>query len=328
METFGWKSFRKLTKCYFLNIERKKFGWLSRKKSAGLSSCFLILHRNILQKKFLKSFCTFADFSRINCGNWAGKIRPACQNCILRIYRNIFWKKNCFWKTNEIFYHFQTLSRSFRPLSIFLAVCWNCILRVHRNTLGKKMSLETNTFPFFWDKNWFFFKTLWGKNSAGLSKMKFAGPKKNFASFFWKFILPIFFGHWPKVLRGFLRKISASLSKLDSLFQRKLSEKIFFSAKFTICFFLENRAENFRLTVGKISGGFEAAFYLSRGTFRKKSLEKFLEPLSTFFSIITGNCAGNVWWACQNCLLRIYWNNLKRKTVLENNLNFSSFLDS
>ena len=34
--------------------------------------------------------------------------------------------------------------------------------------------------------------------------------------------------------------------------------------------FFENRAENFRLTVGKYSGVFEAAFYLSKGNFRKK----------------------------------------------------------
>ena len=159
--------------------------------------------------------------------------------------------------------------------------------------------------------------------------MKFAGPRKNFCdNFFWKVILPIFFGHWPKVSRGFLMKISASLSKLDSLFQRKLSEKSFFLCKVYNLLFFENRAEKFRLTVGKYSGGFEAAFYLSRETFRKKSLEKILQRLSTFFSIITGNCAANVWWACQNCNLRIYWNNLKRKTVLENNLSFWSFLDS
>ena len=119
METFGWKSFRKLTKCYFLNIERKKFGWLSRKKSAGLSSCFLILHRNILQKKFLKSFCTFADFSRINCGNWAGKIRPACQNCILRIYRNIFWKKTVFGKQMKFFIIFRHWAEVFGPCLFF-----------------------------------------------------------------------------------------------------------------------------------------------------------------------------------------------------------------
>ena len=186
METFGWKSFRKLTKCYFLNIERKKFGWLSRKKSAGLSSCFLILHRNILHKSFLKSFCIFADFFRINCGNWAGKIWPACQNFILRIYRNVFWKKNCFGKQMKFFIIFRHWAEVFGPCLFFWRVCWNCILRVHRNTLGKKMSSETNTFPFFMDKNWFFFKTLSGKSSAGLSKMKFAGPKKNFATIFFE----------------------------------------------------------------------------------------------------------------------------------------------
>ena len=191
------------------------------------------------------------------------------------------------------------------------------------------MSSETNTFPLFLDKNWIFFQNLVRKKLGGVIKNEICRSKEKLCdNFFWKVILPIFFGHWPRVSRGFLMKISASLSKLDSLFQRKLSEKKFFSAKFTNCFFSENRAEKFHLTVGKYSGGFEAAFYLSRGTFRKKSLEKFLQRLSTSFSIITGNCAANVWWACQNCNLRIYWNNLKRKTVLENNSSFSSFLDS
>ena len=229
----------------------------------------------------------------------------------------------------KFFIIFRHWAEVFGPCLFFWRVCWNCILRVHRNTLGKKMSSETNTFPLFLDKNWIFFQNLVRKKLGGVIKNEICRSKEKLCdNFFWKVILPIFFGHWSRVSRGFLMKISASLSKLHSLFQRKLSEKKFFSAKFTICFFLENRAEKFRLTVGKYSGGFEAAFYHSRETFRKKSLEKFLQRLSTFFSIITGNCAANVWWACQNCNLRIYWNNLKRKTVLENNLSFSSFLDS
>ena len=290
-----------------MKIERKNFGRLSRKKSAGLSSCFLILHRNILQKKNLKSFCIFVDFFRINFGNWAGKFGWPVKTSFYVYIETFFEKKNLFWKTIEIFYHFQTLSRCFRPLVFFWRVCWNCILPVHRNTLGKKMFFKKYSFPIFLDKKWIFFSELCRNKFGGFIKNEICRSKeKLLGQFFSKVILPIFFGHWPKVSRGFLRKISASLSKLDSLFQRKFSEKNFFSAKFTICFFLENRAEKFRLTVGKYSGGFEAAFYLSRGTFRKKSLEKFLQPLSTFFSIITGNCAANNWWACQNCILRIY----------------------
>ena len=180
METFGRKSFRKLTKCYFLNIERKKFGWLSRKKSAGLSSCFLILHRNILQKKFLKSFCIFADFFRINCGNWAGKVWLACQNFIPRIYINVFWKKKCFGKQLKFFIIFRHWADVFGLLSIFWRVCWNYILRVHRNTLGKKMFFKKYSFPIFLDKKRIFLRNFVGISSAGLSKMKFAGPRKNF----------------------------------------------------------------------------------------------------------------------------------------------------
>ena len=198
----------------------------------------------------------------------------------------------------KFFIIFRHWAEVFGPCLFFWRVCWNCILRVHRNTLGKKMSSETNTFPLFLDKNWIFFQNLVRKKLGGVIKNEICrSTEKLCDNFFWKVIRPIFFGHWSRVSRGFLMKISASLSKLDSLFQRKLSEKKIFSAKFTICFFLENRAEKFRLTVGKYSGGFEAAFYLSRETFRKKSLEKFLQRLSTFFSIITGNCAANVWWA-------------------------------
>ena len=174
----------------------------------------------------------------------------------------------------------------------------------------------------------FFSKPCQEKVRRGYQKWNLQVQRKTLRHFFWKFILPIFFGHWPKVPRGFLRKFSASLSKLDSLFQRKLSAKNFFLCKSYNLFFFGKSSGKISSDCRELFRRFWSCFLPLQGNLSKKSLEKFLQPSSTFFSIITGNCAANVWWACQNCNLRIYWNNLKRKTVLENNLSFSSFLDS
>ena len=171
----------------------------------------------------------------------------------------------------KFFIIFRHWADVFGLVSIFWRVCWNCILRVHRKNLGKKMFFKTYIFPIFLDKKRFSFGTLSKKVRRGYQKWNLQVQRKTFGTiFFSKVILPIFFGHWPKVYRGFLRKISASLSKVDSLFQRKLSEKIFFLCKVYTLLFFGNRAEKFHLAVGKISGGFAAAFYFSRGTFRKK----------------------------------------------------------
>ena len=185
-------------------------------------------------------------------------------------------------KFSIIFRHWAEV---FGPCLFFWRVCWNCIPRVHRNTLGKKMSSETNTFPLFLDKNWFFFKTLSRKNSTGLSKMKFAGSKKNFATIFLKVYSSNLFRTLTENLSGFSKENLGVFVKTGfSLPKETFGKKFFFSAKITICFFLENRAENFRLTVGKYSGGFEAAFYLSRGTFRKKrSWKNFASFVDIFF---------------------------------------------
>ena len=95
-------------------------------------------------EKFLQLFWTF--FQMIS-GNWAGKVWPACQNCILRIYKIIL--KKLFWKTNEIFHHFQTLSWKF-PASfrVYRRGCWNWILRVQGNILAKDSFIST--FFHFW----------------------------------------------------------------------------------------------------------------------------------------------------------------------------------
>ena len=104
---FQWKlsseSFLpKLQIVVFFEYRAEKVRLAAEKNSAGLSNCFLLLHRNIFKKKILKSFCIFCGFFRINSGNWARKVWPACQNCILSVYRNVFCKKNCFRKQRKI----------------------------------------------------------------------------------------------------------------------------------------------------------------------------------------------------------------------------------
>ena len=113
METFGCTSFAKPTECYFLEYRAEIFRLAVRKKSAGLSSCFLHLHGNFLKKKLLKSFCIFCGpFFQISPGNWAGKVFPVCQNLIHRIYK-IISKKNSFGKQMKFFIIFRHWAGSF-----------------------------------------------------------------------------------------------------------------------------------------------------------------------------------------------------------------------
>ena len=112
METFGCKSFAKPTNCYFLEFRAELFQMAFRKKSAGLSSCFLPLHGNFVKKKLLKSFC-------ISCGPFFRSFPVIEQEKSGRPVKTAFfvsiktlWKK-LFWKTIEIFHLFQTLSRKF-----------------------------------------------------------------------------------------------------------------------------------------------------------------------------------------------------------------------
>ena len=120
-ETLGWKSFGKVTICYFFEYRAGKVQLAVEKKSAGLSSCFLPLHWNILKKKILKSFCIFCGLFRINSSKWAGKVWPACQNCILSVYRNVFWKKNNFGKQRRFLSFSGHWAEVFGLLSTFLA---------------------------------------------------------------------------------------------------------------------------------------------------------------------------------------------------------------
>ena len=66
-------------------------------------------------EKFLHLLWTFFQ---IISGNWAGKVGPACQNCILRIYR-ILLKKNCLGKQLKFFIIFRHWAGTFRLLFEF-----------------------------------------------------------------------------------------------------------------------------------------------------------------------------------------------------------------
>ena len=154
METFGWKFFAKLTSCFCLNIERKTFGWLSEKSPRGFYAAFYVSMGTLWRKYFWKVLHLLWTFFQINSGNWAGKVWPACQNCIHRIYE-IILKKKLFWKTNEILHHFQTLSRKFSAsIPVFRRGCWNCNLRVQGNILTKNSFISI--FFQFWTLSNFF----------------------------------------------------------------------------------------------------------------------------------------------------------------------------
>ena len=93
MENFGCKSFAKPTNCYFLEFRAYILRLAVRKKSAGLSCCFLRLQGNFLRKIFFKSFCIFCgpffrSFPVIEQENFA---RPVKTAFIVSI--KSFWKK-------------------------------------------------------------------------------------------------------------------------------------------------------------------------------------------------------------------------------------------
>ena len=229
----------------------------------------------------------------------------------------------------KFFIIFRHWADVFGLLSFFWRVCWNCILRVHRNTLGKKMFFKKYSFPIFLDKKRIFLRNFVGISSAGLSKMKFAGAKKNFATFFLKIYSSNLFRTLTESLPGFSKENLGVFVKTGfSLSNETFGKKIFSLQNLQFVFFWKIERENFVWLSGNIQEVLKLLSTSPGEPFEKKVFKKFLQRFSTIFSIITGNCAANVWWACQNCILRIYWNNLKRKTVLENNLNFSSFLDS
>ena len=120
LETFGCNSFAKPTICYFLEFRAEIFRLAVRKKSVGLSSCFLPLQRNILRKIILKHFCIFCGlFFRSFPIIEQEKFLPACQNCILCIYKIILKKKHFFGKQMKIFINFRHWAGTFRLLVEF-----------------------------------------------------------------------------------------------------------------------------------------------------------------------------------------------------------------
>ena len=185
-------------------------------------------------------------------------------------------------KFSIIFRHWAEV---FGPCLFFWRVCWNCIPRVHRNTLGKKMSSETNTFPLFLDKNWFFFKTLSRKNSTGLSKMKFAGSKKNFATIFLKVYSSNLFRTLTENLSGFSKENLGVFVKTGfSLPKETFGKKIFFSAKITICFFFGKSSGKLSSDCREIFRRFWSCFLPLQGNLsKKKVLKKFCIFCRHFF---------------------------------------------
>ena len=185
--------------------------------------------------------------------------------------------------------NFFVLSRQWAEFSascpFFWRVCYNCILRVHSNTLEPKNVFHNIYFFNIFGQKVDFFETLSEKPRRGCQKGILQVQWKFFGTtFFKKIILLVSFGHWAKLFRGFARIVSALFSKLDSHFQTKLSRKTFFSAKFTIWYFLlKIEQKNFGWRSVKTQPSFETAFYFSRGSIWRIFFEKCLHLLRTFF---------------------------------------------
>ena len=104
--------------------------------------------------------------------------------------------------------------------------------------------------------------------------MKFAGPKKNFwDELFLKGFSSNLFRTSTENLPGFSKDNLGVFVKTGfSVSEETFGEKFFSLQKLQFVIF-QTREGNFRLTVGKSSGGFETAFYLSREPFEKKLVE-------------------------------------------------------
>ena len=146
------------------------------------------------------------------------------------------------------------------------------------------MFFKTYTFPLFLDRKWNFFENSSGKIRQGYQKWNLRAQRTTFrTNFFWKVVPLIFFGPWAKNSRDFVRKISASESKLDSHFQRKLSGETV-PENLQIVIFLNIEQKRFGWLSGKSQRGFQAAFYLSMGTFWRNSFWKVFASFVDLFS--------------------------------------------
>ena len=177
----------------------------------------------------------------------------------------------------------------FGLLPIFLAG----LLKLHSTCPWEQFRERENVFQNIHFSNVFgqqtnFFRNLVGKNSTGLSKTKIAGPKEIFWTFFNKVILLIFLGPWPKVSRGFVGKISASLSKLNSHFQNKFWGEIFFSLqKFQFVTFVWKSSRKISANCRKkVSGAFKLLSTSPMEYFEECVFQNNLHLLLTFFGSI------------------------------------------
>ena len=86
-KTFGWKFLAKLTNCFF-RISSGKLSAGCPKKVSWASKLFSTYPWGLFEEIFFEMFLHLLwTFFQINSGNWAGKIWPACQNCVHRIYK-------------------------------------------------------------------------------------------------------------------------------------------------------------------------------------------------------------------------------------------------
>ena len=168
MDTFGCKSFAKPTICFFWNFGRKYFVWLSEKSQRGFQAAFYLSLRTFWRNFFWKFLHFLWTFIQIISGNWAGKVWPACQNCILRIYK-IISKKKISGKQMKFFIIFRhwagKISASFR---VFRRGRWSCILGVQNNILTKNSLISSFLFIL---GHWGIFLPILAKKVAEFSKL-------------------------------------------------------------------------------------------------------------------------------------------------------------
>ena len=315
METFWSKSFAKPRICYFLESRAELFRLAVRKKSTGLSSCFLPLHGNNLKKIFSKSFCIF-------CGLFFGsfpvigqeKLLSDCQNCIHCIYK-IILKKKLFWQTNEIFHHFQTLSWKF-PASfrVFRRGRWNCILGVQGNILTKN-SFISNFFFIF--GHWASFLTNSRKKSSGVVKTGFSVSMETFG---WKFFVKLtncyVFEYRAENFRLAVRKKSAVLASCFlPLHRNTLKKKILKHFCILWTFFRSFPV----IEQEKFGRPVKTAFFVSIRSFWKKKL--FWKTIEIFHHFQTLSWKfpasfGVSRWRCWNCILRVQGNVLTKNSFI------------
>ena len=170
---FHWKlsgeSFlQNLHTVLFLNIEWKTFGWLSEKNLRGFQAAFYLSMGTFWRKCFGKVFADLWTFFLINSGNWAGKVWPVSQNCILRIYR-IILRKNWFGKEMKLFIIFRQWAWSFRLLGEFFDGNVRTAFYVSKRTFQRRTVLFLFFFH-FWTLSDFFWPIL-AKEVAELSKL-------------------------------------------------------------------------------------------------------------------------------------------------------------